>query len=99
MFHFPFPSNTGRFCNVFKFQIAFIQVQFVWNFIACEVNIHQTIIVDIADANPTAIVYIRKNIKKISNIFFNDIFESDPAVRRVYPFEYWFSRRRVINLL
>ena len=89
---FAISLHTGRLGNVFKFQIAFIQVQFIGNFIACEVNIGQTIIVDIADANPTPIVYVRKNVKKISDIFIDDIFEGDSTVRRVHTFKYWFSR-------
>ena len=62
---------AGFFGNIFKFEIAFIEIQFAGHHIAGEINILQAIIIKISDANSAAIVNI-DNSQRVDRIIFGD---------------------------
>jgi len=49
---------AGFICNVFEFEIAFVKIEFITTHIGREVNIGQSVVVDIADGTAGAVVKI-----------------------------------------
>jgi hypothetical protein len=47
-----FDAIPDFFCNILKLKITLVQVQTVFNHIACKTNIRQAIIIDITDSYP-----------------------------------------------
>ena len=66
-------SNTCFVCNIFKFKIAFVEVEFVVAFAVCrKINIGQTIIIDITRCNTPTVIII-EIIKYVKEFLFFEL--------------------------
>ena len=81
------PTNTGLFCYILKFEIAFVEIKPAGYRIAGKIDIRQPVIIKITNTNPTTIININ-NIQRVNRIIFDyDIIEIYTGMRSGYFFK------------
>ena len=87
---------TGHPCffrDVFKAHTAFIQEQTIRQHIGAEIDIHQAVVVDVADAHPAAVVVVAVGVDVEGLVKGELVFKSDPAFAGGDTFEQSIGRR------